>query len=199
MGQPDTIRRVKFYNTIRASFGPLKQSQVDGLSLVLDEAIRRDTKLDRLAYMMATAWWETNRTMQPVAEAYWVKNAAAWRKKHLRYWPYYGRGLVQLTWASNYARATAYFKGHGHAVDFAATPDLMLHMEYAVPTMFVGMEAGWFTDKKLADYLDDIDESDVEDLREFRNARRIINGTDHAAQIGTEALVFEKALRAAAY
>ena len=48
------------------------------------------------AYGLATAWWETNKTMQPVREAYWLSEA--WRKPNLRYYPHYGRGYVQLTW-----------------------------------------------------------------------------------------------------
>lgn len=200
MSPAERFRRVNFYNTVRNAYGPLKQSQVDGFSLILNEALKRGTVLDRLAYMLATTWWETAQTMQPVREANWVKNAEAWRKKHLRYWPYYGRGYVQLTWEANYRKASAVLsKLFGKKIDLVANPDLALRPEYAVVILFVGMEQGWFTSKSLADYLDGIDESDVEDLREFTNARRIINGTDHAAQIGKDALVFEKALRAGAY
>jgi len=51
----------------------------------------------------------------------------------------------------------------------------------------------------MGDYLDGIDESDAEDLREFINSRRVVNGTDKAALIGGYALAFERALKAAGY
>ena len=57
---------------------------------------------------------------------------------------------------------------------------------------------GVYTGKKLGNYVDDIDESDAEDLREYINARRVINGQDHAEEIGKSALIFERALRSAA-
>ncbi len=72
-----------------------------------------------------------------------------------------------------------------------------MEMPHAVAIMFDGMKEGWFTGKSLDDYIDDIDESDAEDLREYIAARRIINGTDKAATIGRLALLFEKAIKAA--
>jgi putative chitinase len=65
--------------------------------------------------------------------------------------------------------------------------------------MFLGMEQGFYTGKSLDDYIDDIDESDDEDLREFANARRIVNGTDKQVTIGKLALRFERALKAGKY
>lgn len=188
------MNRAAFYAGVRQAYGALQPSQVAGFELILDEAERRRTPLDRLAYILATPYWETGRTMQPVKEANWIKNAEVWRKANLRYWPYYGRGYVQLTWDFNYKKASAVF-----GVDFLKNPDLVMDTKYAVPILFTGMEQGWFTGKKLADYMDGIDENDVEDLREFTAARRIINGTDKAAVIGQIALNFEKALRASGY
>jgi predicted chitinase len=182
-----------FFAVVRSAFG-LTTPQVEGFNLILAEGARRKTPLDRLAYMLATTYWETGHTMQPVREANWVKNAEAWRKANLRYWPFYGRGYVQLTWDYNYRKAS-----QALGVDFVKNPDAVMDTKYAVPILFIGMEQGWFTGKKLADYMDGIDENDVEDLREFTNARRIINGTDKAAQIGQLGLTFEKALRSAGY
>jgi peptidoglycan hydrolase-like protein with peptidoglycan-binding domain len=51
------------------------------------------------AYVLATTQWETNQTFKPVREAYWLSEN--WRKTHLRYHPFYGRGFVQLTWKNN--------------------------------------------------------------------------------------------------
>lgn len=189
---------------LRAKLGPLKQTQVEGFTLLLDEAAKRGTRWDNLSNILATAWWETAHTMQPVAEAFWVKNAEAWRKKNLRYWPFYGRGYVQLTWDFNYAKATKWFRENGIKYkgaypDFTKNPELAMVPELAATILFVGMEEGWFTGKKLTDYLDGIDESDVEDLREFTNARRIVNGTDKQVEIGKLSLAFEQALKVGRY
>ncbi|NTV99551.1 MAG: carboxypeptidase, partial [Chlorobiaceae bacterium] len=50
----------------------------------------------QIAYVLATTQWETSQTFKPVREAFW--ESEEWRKKHFRYYPYYGRGYVQLTW-----------------------------------------------------------------------------------------------------
>jgi predicted chitinase len=194
------MNRPAFFAAVRSAFGPLAATQVAGFTLILDQAEKVKTPLDRLTYMLATTYWETGRTMQPVAEANWVKNAEAWRKTHLRYWPFYGRGYVQLTWDYNYKKASDYFRTVlGINVDFVKNPELVMRPEYAVIILFVGMEQGWFTGKKLADYMDGIDEGDVEDMREMVEARRIINGVDKKVEIAKIGLVFEKALRTSGY
>lgn len=185
------MNRIVFFDNIK-ELGPFNKSQVEGFDVILDEYQRRNTSLAFMAYILATAWWETAKTMKPVKEAFYVKNAEAWRKKNLRYWPYYGRGLIQLTWEYNYRLAS---KKYG--VDFIKYPDLVMDLKYAIPIIFDGMIEGWFTTKRLDDYIDDIDESDDEDLREYTNARRVVNGTDKAVTIGKLALLFEKALREA--
>ena len=191
------IDRKSFFDAVRKALGALTQPQVDGFTAILDEFERRrhQVSIPDLAYMLATAWWETGKTMQPVREAFYIGDfakAEAWRKRNLRYYPFYGRGLVQLTWERNYRLA-----GQKLGQNFVSNPDLVMRMDLAVKIMFEGMLDGWFTGKALDDYIDDIDESDAEDLREYTNARRIINGTDKAATIGGLALKFERALRSA--
>lgn len=57
---------------------------------------------------IATIAIETAHRFLPVREAFWLDDqygyewAEQWRKDNLRYWPYYGRGYIQLTWQSNY-------------------------------------------------------------------------------------------------
>ena len=185
------LDRKVFYDTLRPKIN-LTTSNVSGMNKVLGYAEERGTPTNDLAYILATAWWETGQTMQPVREAFWLSES--WRKKNLRYYPYYGRGLVQTTWIANY---TTMSKVVG--VDLVDKPDLLLKWEYALPALFVGMEKGLYTSKKLDSYIDDKDESDSEDLREYTNARRIVNGTDKAATIGKLALTFERALRSGGY
>lgn len=166
--------------------GDVGKQQVAGLDAILDEwEARGGGDLRWLAYMLATAFLETNHTMQPVREAYWLSEA--WRKAHLRYYPYYGRGLVQLTWKANYAKAD---KALGLGGKLAAKLDLALDPKIASDVMFEGMRSGWFTGKKLADYIQGA-------ACDYTGARHIINGTDRAAEVSGYAVTFEAALRAA--
>lgn len=184
--------KFKFYEALRPKLGALSTANVVGANLILAEAGRRRTPLHDLAYSFATAWWESGRTLQPVKEAFW--KSEEWRKKNLRYYPYYGRGLVQLTWEANYRKASDLV-----GVDLVANPDRAMDPAISVKILFDGMHRGWFTGKKLSDYIDNVDESDDEDLREFTNARRIVNGTDRQVEIGKLALIFEDALKVAGY
>ena len=63
----------------------------------------------QIAYVLATTQWETAQTFQPVREAFW--HDEAWRQANFSYYPYYGRGYVQLTWDRNY-KAYSDILGH---------------------------------------------------------------------------------------
>ncbi|MEL6450405.1 MAG: D-Ala-D-Ala carboxypeptidase family metallohydrolase [Pseudomonadota bacterium] len=170
---------------------------IEGFKLLIEEGERRKFGIESLAYVLATTYWETARTMQPVREAYYLGNfnkAEAWRKKNLRYYPYYGRGYVQLTHDYNYKKAGDFF-----GIDMVSDPDLALDPKYAVPIIFEGMDNGWFTGKKLDDYIDDEPESDNQDLEDYRRARRIINGTDKDSTIALIAQKIESFLMDSGY
>ena len=185
------MNKTKFYDSIRPHVN-LTTQNVLGMDKVLDFVEQKEDNLQHSAYIIATAWWETAQTMMPVREAYWKDEA--WRKRNLRYYPYYGRGYIQLTWDYNYKKASDFFN-----VDFVKNPDLVMQPEYALPILVVGMNEGWFTGKKLDNYIDDTDEDDTEEFREYKNARRIVNGTDKAETIAKLAVTFEKGLREAGY
>lgn len=159
---------------------------------VLDYAEANKISALNLPYIISTAWWESAATMHPVKEAYWMSED--WRKRHLRYYPWYGRGLIQTTWERNYKKI-----GDAIGVDLIAMPDLLLDWPAALKALFIGMEQGLYTGKDLDDFIDEVDEDDPEDLREMVNARRIVNGTDKALTIGKNGLIFEKALKAGNY
>jgi len=142
---------------------------------------------NQLAYVLATAYWETARTMRPVKEAFWVKNAEAWRKKNLRYYPWYGRGFVQLTWKDNYIRA-----GKALGVDFISNPDGVMDPDHSAEILVLGSKEGWFTGKKLGDYIT-LSKSD------FYNARKIINGMDKARSIAEIAKDYDMDLKTIGY
>lgn len=162
--------------------------------LIIKTCLKYGLSRDEAAYVLGTADWETNHTFEPVREAYWVKNAEAWRKKNLRYYPWYGRGFVQLTWEENYIKA-----GKRLGIDLTTDPDKVMEPEIAAEILVVGMLEGWFTGKDLDDYIDSVDESDKEDFLEFYNARRIVNSMDKANEIAVLSEKYEKELAASGY
>ena len=169
------IDRDRFFTAVRASpFGGLMtQRQVDGCNYLLDVWEARSPKADRrwLAYELATTKWETGHTMQPVEE--WGHGAGRpyGVADPLTHQVYDGRGDVQLTWKANYARMSAVL-----GVDLVNHPELALDPKIAAAILFEGMEHGMFTGVGLPTYFSDVRDDPV-------NARRIINGTDHAADI----------------
>lgn len=195
------IDRPNFYTNIRESFGSLKQTQVDGINAILDEWEASGlTDIRWLAYMLATAWHETARTVQPIKEfggnKYFIK----------RYWEnvkirkelgnlspqdavaFCGKGLVQITGRRNYTKM-----GKILGIPLAQHPDMAMDMKVSVKIMFEGMTMGKsfggdFTGKHLGNYFN----LKTED---WFNARRIINGTDKASKIAGEAKVFYEALQ----
>lgn len=162
--------------------------------LIISTCKREGLNLHEAAYVLATAHWETNATFEPVREAYWMKNAEQWRKKNLRYYPWYGRGFVQLTWEKNYLKAS---KALG--IDFIKNPDLVMEPNNAAKILVIGMREGWFTGKDLDDKIDGVEESDKEDFLEYYYSRFIVNGMDKANDIAVLAEKYEKELRSANY
>jgi len=199
------MNRTVFFDRVRARpfGGSLTTSQVEGLNAILDAAAKHGvTDVRHLAYAMATAYHETARTMMPIKEhggaAYFTRlyDVKGERPNLAREMGntspgdgprYCGRGYVQLTWKVNYQRASALT-----GVDLVASPDLAMRPDLAAWIMFDGMERGWFTGKKLADYFSGSKDDPT-------NARRIINGTDKAAAIAGYHAEFLAALKAAGW
>jgi putative chitinase len=184
-----------FFKVIREKFGSLDQEQVEGFNSLLQAMGAASWPIAWAAYGLATAWHETNRSMQPVEEAYYlankVKNLDAWRQKNLsRYYPWHGRGYVQLTWERNYKNADKELGLNGALI---GDRSLALRPDIAAKIMVRGMEEGWFTGKKTSDYLPANGPATLED---YRRARPIINAMDKAALIAGQAEAFEAALTA---
>lgn len=164
------IDREKFFTGARATFGgKMIASQVAGINSILDEWDRRELQdLRHLGYILATTKWETASTMQPITEL--------GSQKYLRgkpYWPWIGRGYVQLTWKSNYLK----FRDRVHEqfdVDIIVDMTAALRPNVAAFIMFEGMLRGEFTGRKLGDFFNG-------KTTDWLNARRIINGTDRAS------------------
>lgn len=185
--------------------GRLNQSQVDAFNFIVGEMDKdKSISYPQGAYILATIWHETARTMLPIAEygkgkgrvyGTWYKNSkdqlysfkdgsktAVYlydEYPHL----YYGRGETQNTWFTNYEKLSKVF-----GVDFLRNPDLLLTQEWSTKVTLYSMKTGLYTGKKLSDYI-------YQSKKDYVGARRIINGTDKAQLIAGYAEMFEKALR----
>ncbi|MGD1502661.1 peptidoglycan-binding protein [Vibrio harveyi] len=147
--------------------------------------------LSYLAYTLATVYHETAFHMQPVEEygkgaghEYGIPDPIT--KK-----AYYGRGDVQVTWKYNYERLSKLVydvKTFKKGVDLVNYPELLLEPLYSAQATIIGMATGLFTGKSYSDYLD-------QEVPDYVNARRIINGTDRAETIAGYAHDFERAIK----
>jgi len=136
--------------------------------LILKECRKAGLSDEHTAYVLATAYHETAHTMKPVREAFWLNED--WRRANLRYWPWYGRGYVQLTWRRNYEHA-----GDELGLDLTTDADVVMQPGVAAKILVRGMREGWFTGKSMGDYSN------------FSSMRRVVNGTDKAALIAGHA------------
>jgi hypothetical protein len=123
----------------------------------------------QVAYVLATTEWETAQTFKPVREAFWLSED--WRRNNLRYYPFYGRGYVQLTWRNNYEKYSRIL-----GVDMVSEPDIAMRPNVALFILVHGFKTGIFTGRKIADYID-------QGRTDFVGARRCINDRDKAHRI----------------
>lgn len=191
------LDRKVFFDEIRKSFGSFSQSQVDGFEQIIGtwEKLYPEGDLRMLGYILATAWHETARTMQPIYER-------GPRKYFRKYEPgtrigkrlgntvvgdgyrFRGRGYVQLTGRRNYRDASRRL-----GVDLVKEPDRALEPELAAKILIKGMMEGWFTGKALPQY--------IKEKADYVRARRTVNGLDRAKQIAAYARKFSMALKKA--
>jgi putative chitinase len=175
-----------FYATLKAHFGKLTQDQVNGINAILAEWIATMGQDDRhLAYMLATAWHETAQKMQAISEYGKGKGKKYGAIDKKTGHAYYGRGLVQLTWARNYQTM-----GKILNIPLYEHPELALSLPVAVDIMFDGMFNGIFTGKKLSDYFNKTKDDPI-------GARRIINGKDRSELIAGYHAKFLDAIKSA--
>lgn len=187
------------WDKLRYAFGSFTQAQVDGFNTVIAAINAKAKNPLYAAYILATVWHETAKTMQPIAEygkgktrkyGQWFTNSKGqmygYRNDqgavylysdypHL----YYGRGYSQITWLDNYIKL-----GKMINVDLANNPDLALQPDNAAKILIAGMLSGAFTGMSLSRCIK------IGATQEFVNARKIINGTDCDDQIAAYAVKF---------
>lgn len=178
------------FDSLRSSFGPLSQNQVDGINHLMSATAA--LPLRHRAYVLATAWHETgpissSKHMTPRLEI-WGPTAAQNRYEGSTALGntlpgdgkrFMGRGYVQITGRSNYSKATA-----ATGRDLVANPDLALDPDIAAAIIVSGMTKGWFTGKSMSDFTS------------YRDMRKVVNGTDKADVIAGYADKFEAAIKA---
>ncbi len=187
-----TINRDKFFPRVRQELfgGVLRQSQVDGMSAILDEWARRYPAGDLrwLAYMLATVIWETAHTMQPIDEYgghdYFQRmyDVAGERPDFARrqlgnVYPgdgilFHGRSFVMITGRANYQRFSAIV-----GVDLVKSPERAKEPAIAAAILFEGMARGLFTGRGLPQFFNGT-------VEKWNEARGIINGDDDADHNG---------------
>lgn len=152
------------------------KTRVGRQAAIIEESYAQGLTKPQVAYVLASADWETNHTFEAKREAYWLSDPDSWlSRNHPEYYPYYGRGLIQLTWLSNYERYGAIL-----GMDLVKNPDLMLNFDVALFVLVHGLRTGFFTGKKLSDF---ITAKEVN----YTAARRCVNGTDKAIEIAVMA------------
>lgn len=170
---------------------------------IIAEAKRLGVLRNQLAYILATAKWETAHTIKPVRETLatsdhdaaarletaWKRGKLPWVK--VPYWRegWFGRGYVQLTHRDNYARAQ---RELGIGTTLTENPSKALDPDIARGVLIRGMLGGWFTGHRLGQYVN-LQKSD------FVEARRVVNGTDRKHEIAALATEYDGALLSVGY
>ena len=162
------IDKDKFYSGYKNNFGSLNASQFEGLNFLLEklDASEIFTLASEYAYILSTIKHECAEKYKPITE---MGSQAYLRGK--KYYPYIGRGYVQLTWKYNYQAFSDLLN-----VDLVSNPDLAKDPETAWQILEIGMSKGIYTGKKLSDYVN-------ENITDYINARRVINGRDRSELI----------------
>ena len=190
---------VLFFQAYGQQFGTPSTTAQQGLQALLQQVaidpLNWDNP-DQLAYAFATFKWETANTFQPIHErgpvSYFSKYDAGTvignrlgNTQPGDGFLFRGRGYVQLTGRANYTK-----DGGILGIDLVSDPDLALRPDVAYKIASRGMRDGWFTGHKLANHIP------TGGAPDFVNARRIINGLDHADDIAGIARKFQIILKA---
>ncbi len=207
--------RVKFFAAVRTPLfgGALSKNQVNGAEAIFDEWQAKPFDVRWLAYMLATVYHETDKTMCAVSENlnysasgllatfgkyFSATQAAAYARQPQRianraYAGRMGNGDEASGDGWRYrGRGLVQITGRDNYAKYgiADNSDVALDPVKAVEILFDGMINGRFTGRKLADYFSATGS-------DWIGARRIINGTDRAIDIAGYAKKFAAAIEAA--
>lgn len=205
-GEPirlNAAQRASFMDNYARSFGAADPAVRDRLREIFDYLEKNPDISDirTLAYVLATFRHETNGTFRPMAEYGSPEMLEA------RYGPetrigralgntepgdgarWRGRGFIQVTGRRNYQRVNQALGLGGTPDDVVADPERMLRPGVAFRVAIWAINDGAFTSRKLSDFV-------TAEKADYVNARKVINGLDHAQPIAADALKFEQMLKA---
>lgn len=220
------FNRQIFFSTYRAAFGELTQEQVDGLNSLLhnfETYYGWWNDVDQIANALSQIKHETAHSFQPVCEAYYLGdpdqpnyyqgNTDRVRRvqQGFRYYPYFGRSYIQLTWAENYEKFDALLRRYfpelvqqlelrtGEPLDLMAKPNQALDPDVSFAIMTIGMHKGIFRAGHTLDRYINAAEVDHFAAREIvngdKNYRVKLSSERIGVRIANEALKFTKILK----
>lgn len=168
-----------------SAIAPITREQ--SVRLIVQTCLEEGVTDERqIAYVLATAAHES-RNFTSLEEDYGRKQAVekgymgGEREGRGSGEEYFGRGYVHLTHYPNYRTLGAAL---GRGTELVDEPELAADPETAARVLVVGMRDGLFTERGLGDYIN-------ADTSDYRNARRIVNGTDRAVEIAVLARNWE--------
>jgi len=195
-----------FYGEVRSKLfrGKLSTGAYNTIKEILEECRERKVYDYRhQAYILSTCYWESysyakNPDWNPVREGFATTNQGAINAVTALYKAgkvksnyalpqsngksYYGRGYTQISLPDNYKQAGDYY-----GIPLYDNPDLALQRPIATLLLVGGIMEGWWTGKKLTDYITTTN-------TDFLGARRTVNGTDKAKEIEKIAMIFYSAM-----
>jgi hypothetical protein len=140
------------------------------ISAFISECRKQGLTLNtQIAYILATVEHETAGTFKPVRETFWLNED--WKRRNLPYYPYYGRGYIQLTHRSNYQKYSQILE-----IDLVRKPELALEPKIALFIAIDGMAKGRFIGKHLGQFIN-------ANQTDFVGAGRVVSGLDRAHYI----------------
>lgn len=169
----------------RSAASPITREQA--VRLIVQTCLEEGVTDERqIAYVLATAEHESQNFTSPEEnsgrkQAAEIGYKGGEREGHGSGEEYFGRGYAHLTHLDNYRRLSEEI---GRGDELVNSPALAANPEVASQVLVVGMRDGLFTGRGLGHYITSGD-------ADYLNARRIVNGTDRAADIAELARTWE--------
>lgn len=160
----------------------LSQKQENNLTFLLDKLLNSNLLKTQIAYILATVKHETANTYEPIEEFGKGKGKKYGEVDKTTGKAYYGRGYIQLTWKNNYEKL-----GKRLNYPLVKNPELLLNPTISFEILLVTMLEGLATGFKLSQFIN-------ENITDFYNARKVVNGLDKAEKIKSYAEQFLKIL-----